>query len=146
MAQLPQWSQQQKAEFLEFQFNAQRGHYREHYPDASYSIVERSRTAIGRLYVATLAEEMRLMDVTLSPEVRNRGLGRWLCQRVIAAARENGKIVSLHVEDDNPAKRLYQRLGFVSVADVSFYKLMHWAPAGQEHKGVALVDQLNTAS
>ena len=146
MAQLLQWTPQQKAEFLEFQFNAQRTHYREHFSDASYAIIERSRTAIGRLYVATLAEEVRLMDVALLAEVRNCGIGGWLCQRVVEKAQENSKIVSLHVEDNNPAKRLYERLGFVTVADVSFYELMHWIPKGQEHKSAVLVDQLKTAS
>jgi predicted GNAT family acetyltransferase len=45
------------------------------------------------------------------------------------AARSN-RFVSLHVEEDNPARRLYQRLGFRDAGEVTFYKLMHWVPEG----------------
>jgi ribosomal protein S18 acetylase RimI-like enzyme len=52
-----------------------------------------------------------LLFVAVDPELRGMGLGR----RIIEAslARCDGP-VKLHVEYDNPAKRLYERIGFTS--------------------------------
>jgi ribosomal protein S18 acetylase RimI-like enzyme len=140
------WSDEQKREFLDQQFSAQRCHYLKHYPDAQFDIIERSGLPIGRLYVAELAQEIRLMDIALMPEARNLGIGGMLCSKIMANATNLGKIVSLHVEEDNPAKRLYERLEFATVGEVTFYKLMHWCPEGLAHISEELSAQLNTAS
>ena len=146
MAVLVDWSDTQKLDFLDQQFNAQRSHYRKHYPDARFDIIERGGQPLGRLYVAVLAQEIRLMDISLMPLARNAGIGGRICLDVMARAERHGRIVSLHVEDDNPAKRLYERLGFLEVGEVGFYKLMHWCPQGLTRISRALSAQLNTAS
>ena len=53
-------------------------------------------------------------------------------------------MVSLHVEDDNPARRLYDRLGFVEIAEVTFYKLMHWIPPGLQHVSDQIAAELDS--
>jgi ribosomal protein S18 acetylase RimI-like enzyme len=131
MALIADWSDEQKDEFLRFQFRAQDNHYREHYPDARYDLILRDGRPIGRLYVCDLEEEIRLMDIALLATERNRGVGTALMQALLERATQQGKFVSLHVEEHNPAKRLYERLGFRDVADVSFYKLMHWHPRSE---------------
>ena len=146
MLVLADWGDEQKREFLDQQFNAQRSHYQKHYPDASFDIIERQGQAIGRLYVAELAQEIRLMDIALIPAARNAGIGRKFCSKIKSRAEQLGKIVSLHVEADNPAKRLYERLGFVDVGEVGFYTLMHWCPPGLAYISRELSAQLNTAS
>lgn len=133
MALLAGWSDAQKREFLDQQFAAQRAYYRKNYPDARYDVIERDGQAIGRLYVAVLRRQINLMDITLRPGERNGGIGTRLCQDVLDEGAATGKIVSLHVEDDNPARRLYDRLGFVEIAAVTFYKLMHFTPDGLDH-------------
>ena len=50
-----------------------------------------------------------LVFVTINPELRGRGIGRRLIERSISEC-DGG--VKLHVDFDNPAKRLYERLGF----------------------------------
>ena len=144
MAFLPNWTDAQKREFLDQQFTAQRQYYREHYPDARYDVIERHRQAVGRLYVANLRREIVLMDITLMPAERNAGVGTRLCQDLLAAAVEQEKIVSLHVEDENPARRLYDLLGFVEIAAVTFYKLMHWVPEGLQHLSDELAAEVET--
>jgi hypothetical protein len=37
-------------------------------------------------------------------------------------------MLSIHVETFNPAKRLYERLGFVVAEDKGVYQLMTWSP------------------
>jgi len=55
--------------------------------------------------------ENLLLFVAVAPEMRGRGLGRRIVED--ALARCDGA-VKLHVEYDNPAKRLYERIGFTS--------------------------------
>ena len=55
--------------------------------------------------------ENQLLFVCVHHEMRGHGLGRRLIERAISECRGN---VKLHVEYDNPAKRLYERLGFTS--------------------------------
>jgi ribosomal-protein-alanine N-acetyltransferase len=55
--------------------------------------------------------ENLLLFVAMRPELRGQGIGGKLIKR--ALARCEGQ-VKLHVEPDNPARRLYDRLGFSS--------------------------------
>lgn len=55
--------------------------------------------------------ENLLLFVAVDPTHRGRGLGEALIKRAIEEC-EGG--IKLHVEHDNPAKRLYERLGFTS--------------------------------
>lgn len=53
--------------------------------------------------------EYFLVFVTVNPELRGQGIGQRLIQRCLD---EVGTSVKLHVDFDNPAKRLYERMGF----------------------------------
>jgi ribosomal protein S18 acetylase RimI-like enzyme len=55
--------------------------------------------------------ENMLLFVAVRPELRGQGIGGKLIKR--ALARCEGA-VKLHVEPENPARRLYERLGFSS--------------------------------
>lgn len=55
--------------------------------------------------------ENLLLFVATRPELRGQGIGRRICERALAECRG---AVKLHVEHENPAKRLYERLGFRS--------------------------------
>lgn len=49
---------------------------------------------------------------------RGRGIGTRLLDALLAQARQAGvKTLSLSVEHDNPARRLYERTGFLTVND-----------------------------
>lgn len=55
------------------------------------------------------------LGVALLPEHRGRGLGTMLLKHLLAQARGRYPRVSLSVSPNNPALRLYQRLGFKTV-------------------------------
>ncbi len=61
-----------------------------------------------------------LLFVTISPELRGKGVGRKLIEHCINECEGD---VKLHVEYENPAKRLYERIGFKNkYADMRFTK------------------------
>lgn len=110
------------------QFDAQRRHYSAHYRHAAHDLVLVDGEPAGRMYVARDEDEILLVDVALLPEYRGRGLGSALLTALLAEADEAGKTVSLHVEHRNPARRLYERLGFVTVADDGMYLRLERKP------------------
>ena len=122
------WSQTQIHAFLTQQLEAQTLSFRQLFPLASYQIIERQQTAIGRLYLDRGEDDYRLVDIALLPLYRNQKLGRYLIQSIQQEATEKIKTVSLHVDKFNPAYRLYTRLGFVVLEDQVTHLLMQWRP------------------
>jgi ribosomal protein S18 acetylase RimI-like enzyme len=53
-----------------------------------------------------------------------------LLKRILDEAGAAGKAVRIHVERNNPAMRLYERLGFQPVEEHGIYWLMEWKPSG----------------
>ncbi len=137
MAVVP-WSEQQKQEFLRFQFDAQDKYYREHFPRAAYDLIVLDGEPVGRLYVDRRADEIRLIDIALLPEHRGAGIGGAIMRDVLAEGEQSGKLVRIHVEHNNPAMRLYLRLGFCKIEEQGVYHLMEWTPEKtQEEQDVA---------
>jgi ribosomal protein S18 acetylase RimI-like enzyme len=106
------------------QFDAQHRHYRQHYPGADFLVILRDAQPIGRLYLARLPDEFRVIDIALLPQHRRAGIGTALLRNILNEAAATGKPVRLHVERFNPALRLYQRLGFTMVEEGQIYLLM----------------------
>lgn len=119
------WTEDQKLAFLSDQFRLQTHHYEHHYPGAQFLVIERDGQAIGRLYLHRGSEDLLLMDIALVPSCRGKGLGTALLERLL---REAGSPVTCHVEFNNPALRLYQRLGFRKVEERGVYFFMEWKP------------------
>ena len=126
LAQVTDWSAEQKEAFLTQQFEAQHDHYQKHYAEASFDLVLEHGEPIGRLYVSRWEREIRVVDVSLVPEVRGRGIGTALLRGLLAEAERTGKTVSIHVERFNRALHLYRRLGFREVQENGPYFEMQW--------------------
>jgi ribosomal protein S18 acetylase RimI-like enzyme len=125
---LVDWSAEQKAAFVYMQFEAQDSDYRSNYADASFDVIEVDGEPAGRLYVDRRGDEIRIIDITLLPELRGRGIGTALLRELLDEGARVGKRVSIHVERNNPALRFYERLGFVQVEDRGIYLLLEAAP------------------
>jgi len=123
------WTPEQKAAFVAQQFHAQHQYWQENYTDTSWDLIlGDGDQPIGRLYVARWAEEIRIVDIALMPEHRGSGLGTRLLRRLLDEGEASGRKVSIHVEIFNPARRLYERLGFVQAAERGVYLLMERHP------------------
>lgn len=125
MAMVP-WTNEQKAAFLRFQFEAQNRHYSTHYPAAQYWVILRKDFPIGRMIVNEGDEEILLMDIALLPEHRKQGIGTALIRAVMVEAAAQHKDLLLHVETFNPAMKLYERLGFIKTREMGIYHEMIW--------------------
>lgn len=123
------WPEADKRAFLADQFAKQHAHYLEHYPGAHWLVIEHAAAPVGRVYLHQAADDIRLMDVALAAAWRGRGLGTALMHALLAFADAAGCSVSLHVEPYNPARRLYERLGFAHVETRGYYQYMKRAPA-----------------
>lgn len=122
------WTDEQKAAFVKMQFDAQTAYWDEQYPEAERSVVEIGGEPAGRLYVQRWPKEIRLVDIALLPPFRGRGAGTELIQRLFSEGAATGRAVTIHVEIFNPARALYERLGFASKGEQGMYVLMEWKP------------------
>ena len=119
-----QWADGVKRAFVEQQFGAQDAHYRGNYPGATLDVIEVEGRRAGRLYVHPGPSDIRIMDIALMPEFRGRGIGTSLLRGLIEQADASGRKLSIHVEVNNPARSLYDRLGFSPVGEHGVYLLM----------------------
>jgi ribosomal protein S18 acetylase RimI-like enzyme len=120
------WPAEQKAAFVAQQFAAQTAHYAQHYPSMGSHVVLVDGVPAGRLLVARWTSEIRIVDISLLPGFRGRGVGSRLLAGLQEEAAAAGRKLSIHVEKFNPALRLYERLGFLPVEDKELYLLMEW--------------------
>jgi ribosomal protein S18 acetylase RimI-like enzyme len=116
------WPDQMLATFLDSQFEMQRRGYEAGHPDCEFYVVWRGETPIGRLFIDRSGPDLELVEISLLPEWRGKGLGSdflALLQDEVRAGR--CERVRLEVTPENPARRLYQRMGFVEPAPASPY-------------------------
>jgi len=125
---LVSWPDSQKQAFLRMQFDLQSTHYHHHYPGASYQIILSEGLPIGRLYIHRVESQILLIDIALMPQHRGIGTGGQLLGELLAEARAAQKTLAIHVEHNNPALRLYARLGFRIIEDKGVYYYMEWSP------------------
>ena len=118
------WPADVQRAFLADQFALQRRHYLAHYPEAEWLVVEHGGARVGRLYLERWSGEMRVIDIALIPESRGLGFGTAILGDLIAEAEGSGLAVSIHVERNNPAMRLYLRLGFRKAEEHGVYDLL----------------------
>jgi len=127
--ELVNWTREQKDSFLTMQFEAQHGFYMEQFKKAEFLIIEKENEPVGRIYIDRREKEIRLIDIALLPTSRNQHLGTALLEEVLMEGQVSLLPVSIHVEKNNPAMRLYLRLGFKPVEDQGVYDLMQWQPS-----------------
>jgi ribosomal protein S18 acetylase RimI-like enzyme len=126
LAQAP-WTEEQKEQFLRWQFGLQRKEYDARFPDAKYDVIVVDGTPAGRIWVGSDDQQTRLLDIGILPEFQNRGVGTALVSRLIEQTKQEGKLLRhmVFVLNDD-ALRFYERLGFVVIEDLDAYKHMEW--------------------
>jgi GNAT superfamily N-acetyltransferase len=110
------WPDAAKTGFLDQQFAFQHRQYRAGFVGAAFSIVLYRGQPIGRFYVDRTTRSLHVIDISLLPEWRGRGLGTTLITGLQDEVRAGSfDRIGLNAEINGAARRLYQRLGFVAV-------------------------------
>lgn len=127
LAPMP-WPAEAKAAFLAQQFELQHRHYTQHYQAADFLLILSTIQPIGRLYLHRTPQAINVIDIALLPAFKRRGIGTALLAALLRQATDGQLAVELYVEANNPAYRLYQRLGFHLVEHGDVYDFLRWSP------------------
>lgn len=118
---LTPWDAPERQAFVVQQHRAQTAHYRTQWPDAEQSVIvvrtDDAAQDVGRLWLHRRADTVHVLDIALLAEWRGRGIGRACLQSLMREAQASGRAVTIYVEAGNPARRLYDRLGFVPTGE-----------------------------
>lgn len=125
------WGKEEKEAFLRMQFDMQRRSYALQHPEADHSVILLDTMRIGQLMTKITDHAVWIIDVSLLAEYQNKGIGTGLIRDIQERAEEIGKAVRLHVLYNNPAQRLYRRLGFHPINENGLHIQMEWKPVPQ---------------
>jgi ribosomal protein S18 acetylase RimI-like enzyme len=89
-------------------------------------VLLRNGVPVGLLKVARDPPEWKIIQIQFMPELQGKGLGALLLNRVIAEAKAANVALVLTVLKANPAKGLYERLGFVVEGEDEFEYRMRY--------------------
>ena len=112
---------------MQMQFNAQQTGYRTQFPDAEYSIIEKNGKAIGWLITDRSNDAIRLVNIALLTDQRNKGYGRYLIKTLQNEAEAAKKPLKLSVSCMNMhAQHVYLSSGFQIIGDDGANLEMTW--------------------
>ena len=115
---------------VRMQFNAQRGGYRQQYPQSQDFLILVNGEPCGRVWLDTSPpQHLHLLDIAILPEHQGTGLGTAVIRHAMEQARQARKPMRLYVARMNVAAlQLYRRLGFEVTSEDEVYLEMRWHP------------------
>jgi GNAT superfamily N-acetyltransferase len=122
------WTDDQKKNFVKFQFLAQKQEYQIHFSPEGHQIILCDERQAGRIWIDRKEKVILLVDIALLPEFRNLGIGTALIRNLQAEAAAIGVPVDLHVFKEDRALQLYKRLGFEITGATGVNYSMEWKP------------------
>jgi ribosomal protein S18 acetylase RimI-like enzyme len=100
--------------------------FRERFSPERTQIVQWQGEDMGVLVLEERESEWFISSIQVAPEYQNRGIGTYLIRQIQSKAASDGKAVTLRVLNVNPARRLYERLGFVVTEQTDVRCYMRW--------------------
>jgi ribosomal protein S18 acetylase RimI-like enzyme len=98
-------------------------------PESTSSVIEFGGEPVGRLRVIRSRDRMELSGIQLLPRIQGRGIGTAIIEDLKAEAEAARICLDIGVEKDNArARRLYERLGCVQVAEDEEGYTLRWCP------------------
>jgi ribosomal protein S18 acetylase RimI-like enzyme len=95
----------------------QRGSFAAQWRLEEVQIITVDGVDVGWIQVAESPTEIRLQQFFISPDQPRAGIGTDVLRKLLATWRAAEKPVALNVLKNNPARRLYERVGFSVVGE-----------------------------
>jgi ribosomal protein S18 acetylase RimI-like enzyme len=122
----------EREQLLRMQFRGRSQTYTAQYSDAEDWIICLNEEGdverrVGRHLVMRQNGAILGVDLAVLPVYQNQGLGSLVLQQVQRQCAQEGLTFRLQVLHTNPARRLYDRLGFRMVSQDLLYAQMEWS-------------------
>ena len=106
----------------------QRQYFEERFDPARIEIIESAGQAVGYISVERQREFIFLSAIEVAPKAQSRGIGTRLIRDLQDEAERQGIPLRLRVLQGNPARRLYERIGFAATEETETHIMMNWLP------------------
>lgn len=117
VAQTWGWNDEAQADWFDARFD----------PETN-DIIEAKGNPIGCISVERPGDMILIRSIEIVPEWQNRGIGSAMLKDVLGEGKRHRVPVRLQVLRVNPARSLYERLGFVTVGETETHYVMMWRP------------------
>lgn len=121
--------EEQKSFLMQMQYNMQKQQYDQQLSYRRYDVIWHDEQRIGRFIVDRQEDGWRIIDISILPSMQNQGIGSRLITDLQNEAKLQNKKVALSVLLTNPAKSLYERLGFKEYRRDEVYMGMEYTPS-----------------
>jgi len=103
-------------------------YFREHFNPSGTQIIQVGGADAGMPSLKVRPSELYLDEIQIAPPQQRQGVGTAIIGDLLARARADGAPLALQVLKVNPARRLYERLGFVVTGETGTHYLMRADP------------------
>jgi len=110
----------------------QRTYFRSRFDPAQNQVIVLGGIDVGVFSVEEREDELFISRLYILPAYQRRGIGTYLLQSVLDRGQALGLPVRLQVLVNNPARQLYERLGFQSSGETATHIVMAVLPRVQE--------------
>ena len=105
----------------------QRSFWNERVAKGLLQVIEVGGVVAGLLEVHRSEGAVEVVNLELAPEFQRAGIGSAILVDIQEEAAARGAGVVLQVLKVNPARRLYERLGFVATGETEWHTQMRWS-------------------
>ena len=127
------WNEEQRQQFIAFQYHARKHHYSEFYKGAIDEVILDTGQPIGRLMIHRSDKDILVMLIELLHNYRGQGIGTMLMKKIMDDA---DLPVKLHVERHGGPIHFYEKLGFERTGELDLHYEMMWYPEGTKPEPV----------
>jgi ribosomal protein S18 acetylase RimI-like enzyme len=106
----------------------QRRRFDENFDPLPLQIIEKDGVPIGYIAVRRPSDEIFLAAIEIAPQHQKQGIGSQLVRELLDEADRSRRPVKLFVLKVNPARRLYERLGFQCTDETPTHFVMKREP------------------
>ncbi|MGI8555991.1 MAG: GNAT family N-acetyltransferase [Pyrinomonadaceae bacterium] len=91
----------------------QQNHFKQHFQPEANQIILLNGCEVGRIEMGCNENGVRIGNIQILPANQSKGVGSHVILNIVRQAQQQKQPVTLQVLKVNPARRLYERLGFV---------------------------------